>query len=142
MQQRMGGVNALVVSRDLACIMSVGQDRKLVFWANERLENKATLSDTPGVLKQQYIDGEEDEGMAIALSGCGGFIATGGTAGVVRLWTYPGGVMVSAGRGHNTTITSLAFSPGDRQLVTGAVDGCIIAWYLDLTSSANNTMQR
>ena len=128
----MGGVNGVAVSRDMRCLMSVGQNRKLVFWDNGLPGSSA--GNATGVLLQQFLAGEEDEGLAIGLSRCGGYLATGGTAGVVRLWRYPSGALLAEGRGHNAVITSLQFSPSDRHLVSGAVDGGVAVWYLDLQS--------
>ena len=46
--QRMGGINSIVISKDESHILSVGQERKVVYW------NKQV--DQPSY--QKYIDGE------------------------------------------------------------------------------------
>lgn len=131
MQQRMGGINGIVLSKDLNCTVSVGQDKKIVFWDND-MQLAKTLSKSTDVLHQQFLDGENDEGMSIALSSSGRYIATGGSAGVVRIWTYPAGALVSEGHGHNAGICSLTFSPNDKQLISAAVDGGVAIWYLSM----------
>jgi WD40 repeat protein len=139
MQQRMGGINGIQLSKDLSCTISVGQDRKLVFWDND-LQSTSGLSKTTNMFVQKHLDGENDEGLAVATSHSGKFVATGGTAGVVRIWSYPSGVFVVEGRGHNAVIQALAFSPDDKQLISGAIDGGIIIWYLALSSGPQDAV--
>lgn len=56
--QRMGGINDLVLSKGAQnYTISVGQDKKIVVWSNR-------LNDA---VYTQYIDGENDEGLAIAM---------------------------------------------------------------------------
>ena len=116
---------------------SVGQDRKIVFWENDP---RLLASNGTGVLFQQHLDGETDEGLAISISNCGRYLATGGTAGVIRVWAYPSGARICEGNGHNAAINSVAFSPNDKQLISGAADGAIIVWYLDFNSSSAATL--
>lgn len=130
MQQRMGGINGIVISKDLNCTVSVGQDKKIVFWDND-LKLVNSLSKASNVLHSHFLDGENDEGLTIAISNCGKFIATGGTAGVIRIWLYPSGSLFVSAQGHNAAILSLTFSVDDKQLVSAAADGAIILWYLN-----------
>lgn len=55
----MGGINDLILSKDKAqsYTISVGQDKKIVVWSNKMNEPIYT----------QYIDEENDEGLAIAM---------------------------------------------------------------------------
>ncbi len=55
--QRMGGINDFVLSSDDRYLISVGQDRKIVIWDNN-------LNDH---VNHTWIDGENDEGLAIAM---------------------------------------------------------------------------
>jgi len=71
---------------------------------------------------------KSDEGKSIVRSNSGKYIAIGGTAGVIRLLDYSSGEEVASARGHSNTITKLAFSPDDRQLVSVGQDGCIFIW--------------
>ncbi len=55
--QRMGGINSLVISKDQSYVISVGQDKRLVVWSVR--ENDPVF--------QTFLDGEKDEGLAIAM---------------------------------------------------------------------------
>lgn len=55
-------------------------------------------------------------------------MATGGTAGVLRVWDYHSTKLISALEGHSGSILAIAFSPDDRQIVSVAADGSIILW--------------
>lgn len=136
----MGGINGIVLSKDLNCTVSVGQDKKIVFWDND-LKLLNTLSKSSNVLHAHFLDGEIDEGLTIAMSNSGRFIATGGTAGIVRLWWYPSGTMIASAEGHHAAIHSVTFSINDKQLVSAAADGAVIVWYLDFEGfSSQNSM--
>ena len=58
--QRMGGVNGIVISSDGQYTMSVGQERRLIYWNNTQLEPSHS----------QFLEGELDEGRCIAKYGC------------------------------------------------------------------------
>lgn len=133
MQQRMGGINGLALSKDGLTTVSVGQDRRLVFWDNCLDHAPANAT---SVLRQHYLDGELDEGIAVAISHSGLFVATGGTAGVIRIWAYASGALLCEGRAHNAIVTGLSFSPNDKLLVSSAVDGAIAVWYLALEEAS------
>ena len=116
--QRMGGINNIVLSRDESHILSVGQEKKLKYWH---------LS-TPDAVHQEFLENEDDEGRCISISQDGRFVATGGTMGVVRLFRYETGKMITFVRGHSSTINSLSFSPDDKQIVSVGEDGSIFIW--------------
>lgn len=132
--QRMGGINDITLSADQRCLITVGQDKRVVIWDNGK-ENP---------LAQIFIDGEKDEGMAIALSHSGELIATGGSEGKLQIWRYysssqNGGGQptmtleaVSHGTGHSRAINSVAFSRDDKEVVTVGEDGGIFIWCLYL----------
>ena len=58
----------------------------------------------------------------------GRYVATGGTAGVVRLWDLNTFALLSECSGHSNTINSLKFTPDDKQIVSGGEDGSIFLW--------------
>ena len=74
----------------------------------------------------------------------GDIIATGGTAGIVRLWSTTTGsstgsttgtstgsityMSIANLTGHSAAVTGLSFSPDDRQLSSVGEDGCIFIW--------------
>jgi WD40 repeat protein len=55
-------------------------------------------------------------------------IATGGTSGIVRLWDFKSSVALAEVAGHSRSITALAFTPDDRQIVSVGEDGSIFTW--------------
>ena len=55
--QRMGGINAVALSKDQRYTITAGQDKKIVIWDNAK--NDCLLA--------RYIDGENDEGLSIAM---------------------------------------------------------------------------
>lgn len=64
----------------------------------------------------------------------GRYAATGGSAGIVRIWsvdTNPYSVkFLCESKGHSKTITSVAFSLDDKQVVSVGEDGAIFIWCL------------
>ncbi len=119
--QRMGGINSCVLSHDERYTLSLGQERRVTYWDN-------TVADA---VHSVFLDGEADEGRSIAMSHDGKLFATGGTACVVRLWDYDSAKMLSIGVGHSSTITSIAFSPDDKQIVSVGEDGGVYIWSLE-----------
>jgi len=116
--QRMGGINDLCISKDEKNIITVGQERSVTYWqvGEEEAVHKALLN------------GDEDEGRCVGRSNDGSLIATGGTEGTIRLWSFDAGSQCAASIGHSGCINSLAFSGDDKQVVTGGDDGCIFIW--------------
>lgn len=121
----MGGINDLVLTRSQRYVVSVGQDRKIVIWDVR----------TNDPIFQRTIDDENDEGLAIAESHDGRYFVTGGSAGILRIWTLVNsnqGVslqLVSDVRGHSKGISSVAFSMNDKQVVSAGDDGSIFVWW-------------
>jgi len=106
-----------------AYTVSVGQDRRVVVWDNR----------TNDPIFQQFIDGENDEALTCAISHNGNMVATGGTAGLIRLWKLQlvpsvSLTLSSQAHGHSKSITSLAFSLDDKQIVSVGEDGGIFVW--------------
>ncbi len=119
--QRMGGINSCVLSHDERYSLSLGQERRVTYWDN-------TVADA---VHSVFLDGELDEGRTIAMSHDGRYFATGGTACVVRLWDYDSAKVISTGVGHSSTITSIAFSPDDKQIVSVGEDGGVYIWSVE-----------
>jgi WD40 repeat protein len=116
--QRMGGINCIALSLSESNVLSVGQERKLTYWdnASERFAHQVAL------------DKDNDEGRGLAISHDGRLIATGGTAGILRIWSYESGTLISSHVGHSGTINGVAFSADDRQIVSVGDDGCAFVW--------------
>ncbi len=121
--QRMGGINDFVITKDDQFIISVGQDRKVVIWDN-RSEHPAFA---------QFIQEENDEGLAVALSHDGQYVITGGTAGMLRIWKnhlpQPHLSLINEFVAHSKPITSVAFSLNDKQVVSVGEDGSVMIWW-------------
>lgn len=116
--QRMGGINAVCLSKDESNILTVGQEHTLTYWGvgQEDAIHKVLLND------------DFDEGRCLGRSNDGTLVATGGTEGVVRLFGYDSGAQCASSIGHSGCINGLAFSGDDKQVVTGGEDGCLFIW--------------
>ena len=55
--QRMGGINCVAIGKDEQEILSVGQEKRLVYWNIKQNDP----------VKQFYLEGENDEGRAVAM---------------------------------------------------------------------------
>jgi len=116
--QRMGGINGIALASDQRTILSVGQEKRLTFWDVI----------TPEPVQAQSVDGEHDEALAVAISNDGSLIALGGTAGILYVCRFESGARIFRCAAHVGPLTSLAFSPDDKQIVTTGEDGCIYLW--------------
>lgn len=121
--QRIGGINAFAMSNDQRVILSIGQEKRLTCW--DCFEQNPVHS--------QPLQFEEDEGRCIVVSNSGQWIATGGSAGVLRIWKMGTWEKVLNIPGHSGGINSISFSPNDRQISTGGDDGCIFTWNISYT---------
>jgi cilia- and flagella-associated protein 52 len=119
--QRMGGINGVVLSQDQSHIISVGQEKRINYWGIE----------SPDAVHSQFldkVDPDSDEGKVIAISKDGKYIATGGTAGILRLFSYESSTLLSEAAGHSAAITSIAMSPDGKQIISVGEDGTIFFW--------------
>ncbi|CAH1388961.1 unnamed protein product [Nezara viridula] len=66
----------------------------------------------------------------VTISRCGGWMATGGTDGIVRIWSFPGLRMIRALKAHTKELDDLHFSPDSKQVASVAKDGQAIIWEL------------
>jgi len=66
--------------------------------------------------------------LCVCSSHSGRYVATGGTAGVVRLWDLYAFKVISEVTGHSNAINSLKFTPDDKQIISGGSDGSIFIW--------------
>ena len=58
----------------------------------------------------------------------GELIATGGTAGVLRVWRFDNSRLIAACVAHSGNINGVSFTPDDRQIVTVGDDACVNVW--------------
>lgn len=59
------------------------------------------------LLLQDLSKTMDDEGLSLAVSHNGRFVATGGSAAVVKLWGYDAADLIFEGVGHSGAITGL-----------------------------------
>jgi len=67
---------------------------------------------------------------AIAISGDGKYLASGGMENLVKLWDYSSGQGIATLEGHTERVSSAAFSPDGMLLATGSADKTIKLWDL------------
>jgi len=102
---------------DESQLLTAGSDRKVTYW------------DTFDGQSIRMLDGSEDgEINALAISRDGNNFASGGEDQRVKFWSYDEGVILHEGIGHSGSITKIAFSPDQRNLVTVGAEGAIFMW--------------
>ena len=121
--QRMGGINNFDVVPNSRVVLTTGQDRKITYW-DLREPNPVRSIDTNNNPKRA------DECMGLAIAHDGKTFATGGSEQILRLWDLGSGKVISEGLGHSGTISSIAYSYDDKQIISGGRDGSIFLWNL------------
>lgn len=120
--QRMGAINSFaMLPQDQNKVVSVGQERKITYWDLQK-------SDPEAIINSSSNPGESDELFSIDVSRDGQLLATGGSLGVLRIWSYSEGVCLVEHSGHSNTITCVKFTPDSKQLVTTGRDGLVLVW--------------
>lgn len=115
--QRMGGINAVCLSRDQSLVLTAGQEKRITYW------------DLREAHPVKSIDPAHDgEGMCIAMSPTADVFASGGSDGVVKLWDMASGRCLTNGIGHSGVVRDIKFSPDGKQVVSTGTDGCIFVW--------------
>eukprot|EP00611_Tribonema_gayanum_P032523 TRINITY_DN9777_c0_g1_i1.p1 TRINITY_DN9777_c0_g1~~TRINITY_DN9777_c0_g1_i1.p1 ORF type:complete len:614 (+),score=249.53 TRINITY_DN9777_c0_g1_i1:165-2006(+) len=117
--QRMGGINGVALSKDESLVLTVGQEKRLTQW-DLRAQAPVSVTDLSRDMS--------DEALGVAVSHNGRFVATAGTAQVVKLWDLASRRLLAEGRGHSGSVTALSFSADDRQLVSAGLDGNVLVW--------------
>lgn len=121
--QRMGGLNDIALNHEQTVVMTMGQERSVSLW--DLREPSPILSLT------RPEDGmHADEATSIAVSHGGSLFATGGMDNVVKLWSIRSGRprLLHNNVCHTGTISGLAFSADDKQLVSVGHDGVVAIW--------------
>ncbi|KAG5188453.1 quinon protein alcohol dehydrogenase-like superfamily [Tribonema minus] len=117
--QRMGGINGVALSKDESLVLTVGQEKRMTQW-DLRAQAPVSVTDLSRDMS--------DEALGVAVSHNGRFVATAGTAQVVKLWDLASRRLLAEGRGHSGSVTALSFSADDRQLVSAGLDGNVLVW--------------
>ena len=111
-------------------------------------ENELITCDTNGRLLHWDIDVREpvlaikDAGhlpnlRTCAISPTGNYLAFAGDDSMLKILHVPSSRIVSLGRGHSGIITCLAWTPDEKQIVTGSMDTCMCVWNFYIGGSSN-----
>ena len=117
--QRMGGINGIALTKDQTLVITVGQEKRATFW-DLRDQNPKTVKDLSPDLS--------DEAHKVVVSHSGRYLATGGTAQLLKIWDVETMELIASQEGHSGGIMDLKFSPDDKQLVSVGEDGIILVW--------------
>jgi WD40 repeat protein len=74
------------------------------------------------------LEGHDSSAQAVAFSGAGPYLASGGADRTVKLWSPDETSPIRTYRGHRDFVTAVGFAPDGRQLASGSLDGGIRVW--------------
>jgi WD40 repeat protein len=115
-----GGVNAIVINAAGSYLFSGGVDgRVLVYGLNDGTRQSVI---------QAY---ENAEVLCLSLSSMENCLLTGGTNGEIRGWDATTGSMVKQVRAHAGNVTHVAWTEGDKYVLSSGEDGKIKLWNHD-----------
>jgi len=118
----MGGVNCFSIApSDNNKFVSVGQERKITYWDLRKSNPEVVLESSP-------YRGESDELISICVSNNNKYFVTGGQLGIVRIYDFSSGDFITECRAHSNNITSVRFSPDDKQIISTGRDGLVVVW--------------
>jgi WD40 repeat protein/transcriptional regulator with XRE-family HTH domain len=83
------------------------------------------------VLQDSVFTEPFDAIMAVTISSTGQYWAAGGRRGEVRVWREAGQMLHLAWQAHTDLVLSLAFSPDERMLASGSLDGSVTLWEVE-----------
>ena len=120
--QRMGGLNSFAIAPlDNNKFLTVGQERKITYWDLRKTQPEVVLESSP------YKE-ETDELNSIAISRNNKYFVVGGALGILRIFEFSTGRFVADCRAHSNSISSVAFSPDDKQIISTGKDGLVAVW--------------
>ena len=115
----MGGINGIALTKDQTSVITVGQEKRCSFW---------DLRDQQPTKVKDLSPDLSDEARKVAVSQSGRYLATGGTAQLLKIWDVETMELLASQEGHSGGIMDLKFSPDDKQLVSVGEDGIILVW--------------
>jgi WD40 repeat protein/transcriptional regulator with XRE-family HTH domain len=80
------------------------------------------------LLHEGFLTETFDAIFAVAISRSGRYWAAGSKQGEVRIWRKPDEILLRVWQAHPDIVMSLAFSPDERTLATGTLDGSLKLW--------------
>jgi len=95
------------------------------------ISTAACVSKQPRLEPTRIIDDAHYGGNALAVSPDGRVAASGGWAGRIRLWQFPGGAPVVAWQTSHGDLSGLMFLPGGDRLLSTGRDGFVRIWDLN-----------
>jgi WD40 repeat protein len=123
-QQSMGGVNNFQLSPiDENFLVTIGQDRKITFWDLRHAKPVKIMGSNPNNQPDQA-----DELFALSISNDGKYVATGGTAGIIRVWDFNNYHCLFEQYAHSKTCNSLSYTYDDKFLISAGADSQILAF--------------
>ena len=118
----MGGLNSFAIAPlDNNKFLTVGQERKITYWDLRKTQPEVVLESSP------YKE-ETDELNSIAISRNNKYFVVGGALGILRIFEFSNGRFVDDCRAHSNSISSVAFSPDDKQIISTGKDGLVAVW--------------
>ena len=85
----MGGINGFSIApQDNNKFISVGQERKITYWDLRKAQPEAILESSP-------YRGESDELLSVSVSRNNKYFATGGMAGILRVYEFSSGKFIN-----------------------------------------------
>jgi WD40 repeat protein len=139
------GGGTIAASRDGRLIATENSDETATLWeiASGQPRRRLGKADTSsgqvsssigiGLGQQQVVPRAANPATTIAFSPDGRLFADRGFAGpgadhAVRVWDLATGTEIGQFKGHQASITALAFSPDSRRLLTGSSDTTVLVW--------------
>jgi WD40 repeat protein/transcriptional regulator with XRE-family HTH domain len=94
------------------------------------------------LLREGFLTETFDAIFAVAISRGGQYWAAGSKQGEVRIWRKPDEILLRVWQVHPGIVMSLAFSPDERTLATGTLDGSLKLWDVERGTLLWSSWQR
>lgn len=114
-RERHGGLNCLALASDQTTVITAGAQKTLTYWDLRQAEPVRNIP-------------LQEEVNTLGISTNDQYIATAGSDLIVKLWDYRMAKEVSHGKGHSAYISSLAWSPDGKQVISTGLDHSIMVW--------------
>jgi len=120
-----GWVTAIAApAGDSSVLVTSSRDKTLIKWDVSSSKRSGTLAGVP----TKSLVGHSDFVQDVQVSSEGAFALSGSWDNTLALWDLNTGTRRCVFRGHTNDVTSVAFSPCNRQIVSGSRDRTIRVW--------------